>query len=336
MPESILPGSKLIDPFNRRLDYLRLSITDRCNLRCIYCQPEGLRRKLRHEEVLTYEEILRIARISLSLGIAKIRVTGGEPLVRRGVYGFLAELTDLEGLSDVSLTTNGVFLEEHIERIRKAGIRRLNISLDTLNREKYAKITGQDRFNQVWKGILAAEQMGFHPIKINIVALRGINEEEFSDFAGLTFKYPFHVRFIEFMPIGPNTDLNASALLTPEIKRRISVQGEIFPIAHESSDGPAERFRFEGAKGEIGFISALSRHFCGTCNRLRLTASGQLRVCLLSDIQFDLRKPLRSGASDRELADIFIEAVRVKPGRHLLACDRSFSGVSSQMSSIGG
>jgi GTP 3',8-cyclase len=331
-----LPNPKLIDPFNRRLNYLRISITDRCNLRCTYCQPDGLREKLPHEAILNYEEILRIARVGVELGISKIRITGGEPLVRKGVYGFLDEMSRIDGLSDISLTTNGVFLKENIDKIGKAGIHRVNISLDTLNREKYLEITGHDQFDRIWEGIQAADKKGFYPIKLNAVAIRGLNEETILDFARLTFKYPYHVRFIEYMPIGVGDRNNPSALLTPEIKKRVSELGELIPVrAEESRDGPAERYRLKGAKGEIGFISALSSHFCKTCNRLRLTASGQLRVCLLSDRQFDLKGPLRKGCSDKALAAIFLQAVKTKPSRHTLNEENS-SSVESQMSSIGG
>ena len=325
----------MIDPFNRRLNYLRISITDRCNLRCIYCQPEGLRRKLSHTEILSYEEIFRIARVGIELGISKIRITGGEPLVRKGVYDFLAELSRMDGLSDISLTTNGVFLKENIEKIRKTGIRRVNISLDTLDRHKYRQITGRDRYDAVWEGIRAADENGFYPIKLNTVALRGVNEDEFVALARLTFNHPYHVRFIEYMPMGDDHRDNPSPLLTPEIKQYVSRLGRLIPVTHQSNDGPAERYRLEGAKGEIGFISALSRHFCKTCNRLRLTASGQLRVCLLSDLQLDVKGPLRAGCSDQELAAIFVKAVQAKPSGHGLNHQKS-SLVESQMSSIGG
>ena len=325
----------MIDKYNRRLNYLRISITDRCNLRCIYCQPQGVARKLPHEEVLSYEEILRIARIGVGLGISKIRVTGGEPLVRKGVYDFLSELSDIDGLLDVSLTTNGVFLKENIDKIQSAGIGRINISIDTLDREKYKKITGLDKFDEVWEGIRLAEKSGFNPIKLNAVALRGVNDDELLEIAGLTFAHPYHIRFIEHMPIGFDSLGAAPPLLTPEIKDRISILGRLDPVGNAINDGPAERYRLKGAKGEIGFISALSKHFCYTCNRLRLTASGQLRACLLSDRQFDLKGPLRMGNTDRELAEIFLDAVHHKPSRHHLVKDDPVS-VSSRMVGIGG
>jgi len=325
----------LIDPCNRHLNYLRISITDRCNLKCIYCVPRDLIPRLSHDEILTYEEILRLVRIGIKLGITKIRVTGGEPLVRKGVYGFLSELSRIGGLSDLSLTTNGVSLKANLKKIKAAGIKRINISLDTLNRKKFQQITGLDLFNQVWQGIEMALEMGFHPIKLNIVALNGINDDELSDMARLSFDFPFHIRFIEYMPMGESQMGNGPLLLAPEIKRRISVLGNLIPVRNSVNDGPAQRYRFEGATGEVGFIHALSHHFCDRCNRLRLTARGRLRPCLLSDHHEDVKGPLRRGWSDEQLAEIFFKAVRNKPADHNLAVQNP-SRVCGQMRSIGG
>jgi len=325
----------LIDPCNRHLNYLRISITDRCNLKCIYCVPRDLIPRLSHDEILTYEEILRLVRIGIKLGITKIRVTGGEPLVRKGVYGFLSELSRIGGLSDLSLTTNGVSLKANLKKIKAAGIKRINISLDTLNRKKFQQITGLDLFNQVWQGIEMALEMGFHPIKLNIVALNGINDDELSDMARLSFDFPFHIRFIEYMPMGESQMGNGPLLLAPEIKRRISVLGNLIPVRNSVNDGPAQRYRFEGATGEVGFIHALSHHFCDRCNRLRLTARGRLRPCLLSDHHEDVKGPLRRGWSDEQLAEIFFKAVRNKPADHNLAVQNP-SRICGQMRSIGG
>ena len=325
----------LVDRYNRHLTYLRLSVTDRCNLRCVYCVPADRIRRLSHEDILRYEEILRIVGIGVSLGITKVRVTGGEPLVRKGVLDFLKALHALPALSEVTLTTNGVLLTEYIEAIQKAGVARINISLDTLQREKFENITGRDAFDQVWAGIQSALRRHFHPVKINVVALRGINEDELLDFARLTVDSPLHVRFIEYMPIGKSRMQFGPPLLVPEIKERLRSLGELKPVASSGAAGPAEQFQLAGAAGEIGFISALSHHFCSTCNRLRLTASGQLRPCLLSDQQLDLRGPLRAGASDAEVAEIFRRAVRCKPSDHNLTANEP-SGVSCQMSSLGG
>ncbi len=325
----------LVDASARYLKYLRISVTDRCNLRCLYCMPRELIPKLTHDDILTYEEILRVLKIGIRLGINKVRVTGGEPLVRRGIFAFLKTLCEEKGLQDVSLTTNGVTLEKHADEIRDAGIKRLNISLDTLDREKFKQITGRDSFNQVWQGILTAHEMGFEPLKINVVALPGVNADELEKMAALTFEYPFHVRFIEHMPIGKNHIGVSGQLLTPDIKKKIAGLGKLEPVKPGLSDGPAERFKIEGARGEVGFISALSHHFCKSCNRLRLTAGGQLRPCLLSDRQVDLKAALRGTASDDELADLFIAAVKLKQAHHGLA-DRIPAKVTGQMSSIGG
>ena len=330
-----LDDYKLIDKCNRHLNYLRISITDRCNLRCRYCVPRELIPKLSHAEILTYEEILRVVRIATRLGISKVRITGGEPLVRKGVYHFLKQLKATAGLKDVSLTTNGVLLADNLEKIQAAGISRINISLDTLSPTKYRDVTGFDEFGRVWQGIEKAHRMGFHPIKLNIVALKGINDEELVEMAKLSFQYPFHVRFIEYMPIGQSDFNTDSLLLAPEIKSRISAMGKLIPVQTVMHDGPAQRYKFEHAKGEVGFIAALSQHFCNKCNRLRLTASGQLRPCLLSDHQENLKARLRQGCSDQELADIFFRAIKHKPSDHNLAAQNP-TRVEGQMHAIGG
>ncbi len=331
-----LPELQLIDKYNRCLNYLRISITDRCNLRCIYCVPNDSRQHLPHKEILRYEEILRLVRIGVRLGISKVRITGGEPLIRKGVYDFLGQLTQIDGLSDVSLTTNGVLLKDNIKKIRSAGIKRINVSMDTLNRQKYKDITGHDMFDQVWEGIELAQKMGFNPIKINVVALNGINDDELTDIARLSFSYPFHIRFIEYMPIGtPHINNIGKQLLAPEIKKRINALGELIPVKNGVNDGPAKRYKFKGAKGEIGFIHAISKHFCNECNRLRLTASGKLRACLLSDRQEDLKGPLRRGCLDSELADVFLRAVSHKPFDHNVVCNQPVM-VAGRMSAIGG
>lgn len=330
-----MPDSKLIDRFNRNLNYLRISITDRCNLKCLYCVSQDLIPKLPSHEILSYEEILRIVRVSTRLGISKVRVTGGEPLVRKGVFHFLKELAGIEGLLDISLTTNGVLLKDNIHKIKSAGIKRINISLDTLNRDKFKQITGYDFFHQVWEGIELAQRMGFYPIKINVVPVKGLNDDELLDIARLSMDHPFHIRFIEYMPMGSNHMEIDRHLLAPEIKKHIEELGELFPVDRSTNDGPAERFKFESGKGEIGFIRPISRHFCETCNRLRLTASGQLRPCLMHDKQDDLKSILRKGCSDRELAEVFLEAVRHKPLEHTLKTDQN-AGSAVQMCAIGG
>ena len=236
-------------------------------------------------------------------------------------------------MTDLSLTTNGVLLNEHIEGIRAAGIKRLNISLDSLDREKYRRITGHDVFDRVWTNILLALDGGFSPIKLNVVALRGINEDEIVRLARLSMDYPFHVRFIEQMPIGkPSTQ--TSPVRVPEIKALVQSLGELIPITKIANDGPAERYRLKDSKGEIGFISPVSSHFCASCNRLRLTSDGRLLTCLLSDISEDIKTPLRLGLLDNDLAEVFLRTVVRKPFAHpetLTPCHQP-----EQMVSIGG
>jgi cyclic pyranopterin phosphate synthase len=328
----------LIDNYNRQLNYLRVSITDRCNLRCIYCAPQGMIPKISHEDVLRYEEILRVVIVGARLGITKVRITGGEPLVRKGVYTFLEDLNRIEGLQDISLTTNGVLLKANAQRLWSAGVRRINVSLDTLERKKYQQITGYDMFDRVWQGIETAQALGFNPIKLNIVALKGFNEDEFADFANLTRTYPFHIRFIEYMPIGRSPLKTEDHILAPEIEARLRAIGDLVPLERQANDGPAQRCKLKGAQGEIGFIRPISQHFCKECNRLRLTANGHLRPCLLSDEQFDLRGPLRSGCHDDEIAALFLKAVQHKHERHHLSLDSSdpSEAVADPMSGIGG
>jgi cyclic pyranopterin phosphate synthase len=338
--ENIINGEmevdgELVDREKRHLNYLRISITDRCNLRCLYCVPEGRIPKLDHDDILSYEEILRLVNIAIGLGIRKVRVTGGEPLVRKGVIDFLAQLTRIRELEDVSLTTNGVLLAHNARRIFDAGIQRINISLDSLDSKKYAKITGYDQFDKVWAGIDRALEVGFTPIKINVVAMRGINDDEILDFGRLSLDHPFHIRFIEYMPIGTSRTRSRDQILTPEIMEIIATIGELIPVDSGRTDGPARRYRIAGAQGEIGFISALSHHFCNRCNRLRLTADGQLRACLLSDHHEPLKELLRHGGSDEQLADIFRKAVQQKAARHQL-CPDGKTTVNGQMQGIGG
>ncbi len=328
--------SLLIDRFDRKLSYLRVSITDRCNLKCMYCTPPHTHiHWLSHREILRYEEILRIIRIGVRMGISKVRITGGEPLVRKGVYDFLAELNQIPGISDISLTTNGVLLKDNLEKLKDAGIRRLNISLDTLSREKYRQITGMDAFGNVWEGIEKAHDLGFHPIKINTVAMKGVNDREFIDIARISLSRPFHMRFIEYMPIGDAGQDRDRQMLAPEIMKLLSDVDDILPVEKDTRDGPAERYRFRKGMGEIGFIRPLSHHFCAQCNRLRLTASGGLRPCLLSDRQIDIKTPLRNGAADNELENVFLQAIRQKPLEHHLNEEQG-EKVKDIMSSIGG
>jgi len=323
----------LIDQCQRQLNYLRVSITDRCNLRCIYCRTgPTVFQMLQHSDILSYEEILRIIKSAIPLGVNKVRITGGEPLVRRGVFSFLQELTSLSGLEDISFTSNGILLERHIQDIIDTGIHRINISLDTLNPEKYQTITGANRWHQVWNGLIAALEAGLHPIKLNVVAMNGINDDEWSALAQLTQKYPFWVRFIELMPVGQSDLFTRRWVSAETIKKNIENHfGPLITVQRNVHDGPASRFKLDSGLGEIGFIHAISNHFCQTCNRIRLTANGHLRACLLSDKTIDMRTPIRNGCADSDIQDLLMAAVKLKPRSYV-----NQNTVADQMVRIGG
>ncbi len=333
------PG-ELVDMFSRTISYLRLSLTDRCNLRCVYCMPEDDEHKLQllqHEELLSFEELLRIVKLVVGMGMNKLRLTGGEPLVRRGVMDFIRSLADIEGLDEIRLTTNGVLLHEKAEGLYDAGIRKLNISLDTMKPERFKKITGSDLFDQVWQGIETAGRLGFD-VKINVVAMKGVNDDEFVDFARLAVEKPYQVRFIEFMPVGDHSTWNeASYISSTDLKKRIGRLGKLEQLPGCRMDGPARVYSItadDGSKGKIGFISPISHHFCDTCNRLRLTSAGRLRACLLHDREADLKMLLRGGAGDDEIRALIRQTILDKPKGHTLAEDQL--KCSGQMSRIGG
>jgi cyclic pyranopterin phosphate synthase len=326
----------LLDQYHRPINYLRLSVTDRCNLRCIYCMSEKGVSFVDHGEILTYEEMLRIVKLCVRKGIRKVRVTGGEPLVRRGIIPFLERLGRIQGLEEISLTTNGIKLKSFARDIRRCGICRINISMDTLRPERFHRITRRDLFKQVWEGIEEAAAVGLYPLKINVVAMCGINDDEILDFARLTYEKPFHIRFIEKMPVDEsNAATRQTFLSTEDIVSEISTLGTLRPLNSGRLDGPARRFALKGAAGEIGFIGALSHEFCDTCNRLRLTADGQLRGCLFSDRQNDLKTPLRQGKRDEDLLKLITNTILNKPGRHALRNGHPRKCVRT-MNSIGG
>lgn len=321
---------------NRIINYLRLSITDRCNLRCMYCMPEEGIDFIPHGEILTYEEILHLVRISIQSGIRKVRLTGGEPLVRKGFIGFLDSLCNIEELNEITLTTNGVLLKDFAAEIRDCGICRINISLDSLKPERFFHVTGRDCFDKVWEGIQEVERLGFNPIKINVVAMKGMNDDEILDFARLTLEKPFHIRFIEYMPLGENNSWNSQKFIpTKEIFDRILTLGDLKPVMHNPSDGPAERYVLEGSKGEIGFIGALSNHFCDSCNRLRLTAEGHLRSCLFSDKETDIKTPLRNGQGDAHILSMIRRTIENKTKNYEIMRPEQRKCIR-HMSSIGG
>lgn len=293
-----------------------------------------------HEDILRYEEIIRIVSVAVGIGLVKVRVTGGEPLVRRGFIDFIAALKKINGLKDISLTTNGILLEEFARNIFAAGICRINVSLDSLNKDKYFRITNGGNLDAVLRGIVRAEEVGFFPIKINTVAIKGFNDDEVLDFARLAVNKPFQVRFIELMPVGQaNLDCREDYMPTKQIIQKISERYELEKIKDKKnkSDGPAKIFKIKGGRGEIGFINPVSDHFCSTCNRLRLTSDGKLRVCLLNEEEIDLKKALRENCSDKELEKLIRDAILLKPKQHDLVCtENSLKKCYRNMSEIGG
>ena len=325
----------LRDKFERVIDYLRISITDRCNLRCVYCMPKSGVKLFGHREILTYEEIVRIAGIAAALGVKKIRITGGEPLTRKNISFLISSLKTINGIEDISLTTNGILLEKLAGELADSGLDRVNISLDTLRPDRYREITRGGEIVSVLKGIDAAEQAGLLPIKINMVPVRHLNDDEIADFARMTLTTPRHVRFIEFMPIGSRDLWNYERCIsTDELKRTVEKIGPLVPVRIRKM-GPARYFRFDGVPGVIGFISALTHHFCGDCNRLRLTADGRLRPCLFSETEIDLKLALRSRSSDKEIERLLRLSIEVKPEGHNIGQRNDLSSLRN-MSRIGG
>jgi cyclic pyranopterin phosphate synthase len=322
--ETILPG---------QINYLRVSITDRCNLRCFYCTPWGGWEKLPCQEILRYEEMLHLAGVAAGVGIKKLRVTGGEPLMRRGVLEFIRRLRQVPGIEEVCLTTNGVRLAELAPDLFATGLRHLNLSLDSLRRDRYRELTGFDRFGDVTAGLEAAAALGFHPIKINCVVLKDLNDDELLDFARLTRDHPYQVRFIEFMPTVAEARWRRHFLPIAEIRQRLAALGPLEAVTSSATAGPARTFRIPGFWGELGFISSVSDHHCPTCNRLRLTAAGWLRPCLFAASELDIKGPLRQGASDEALAQLFREAIRLKG---CVAPALASSRLPRSMVSIGG
>jgi cyclic pyranopterin phosphate synthase len=293
----------------------RVSITDRCNLRCRYCMPEEGVEFVEHAQILRYEEIERIIQVALQLGIVKIRLTGGEPLVRKGVVDFAARLSQLQGLQKLSLTTNGVLLSQYAISLKQAGINYLNISLDTLNKEKFSRITRFDQLTAVLDGIGEAKKAGFSLIKVNVVSRRGVNDNELFDFVEFSDTYDIALRFIEYMPFFGNKWEQNGFLPSRELIERLERRYVLIPLDEDPS-APARTYKIPDHRGSIGFISSVSESFCAACNRLRLTADGYLRPCLHGNIEIDVKGPMRRGASDEEIADLFQEAVNKKPTSH--------------------
>ncbi len=326
----------LKDRYQRVINYLRISVTDRCNLRCRYCMPDEGIPLIDHEDILTYEEILRLARIYARAGISKIRITGGEPLVRKGVVDFIGQLGNIPGIEDLSMTTNAVLLKPFVYLLKQAGLKRINISLDTLDSGKFKLITRRDKFHAVWAGIEESLRAGLNPVKINVVTINGTNHTEVLDFAILTQRLPLTVRFIEYMPTGCDNWNPDLVLPASRIKELIEAElGPLVPVEHKGHRGPAVCYRFKHTPGEIGFINPVSSHFCDTCNRIRLTPDGHLRTCLFSDNEIHLKPYLRGRASDQEILDALYQALADKPMKHHLDTIQ-FKKCQRTMSAIGG
>jgi len=321
----------LIDPYGRKIDYLRVSITDRCNLRCAYCVPgKGVELVPRHQ-VLRHEEIIEIAKIAISCGIKRIRITGGDPLVKRDVVKLIGSLANIEGLEDLSLTTNGILLSKYARDLYSAGLKRINIGCDTLDEVKFSKLTQGGDLKKVISGIDAAKQAGFSPIKLNVVLLKGINEDEVLDFALLAKDFPLIVRFIELMPISPKKIFKEERFLSLIFaKNKLERLGTLRPTNSITGAGPANYFEIKGFLGKFGLIPTMTDHFCSTCNRLRLTADGKLRPCLFSSFEIDLKEPLRSGASFSKIKALFYKAAEAKEKERNLRRE-DFGRVMSQI-----
>lgn len=306
----------LIDSFGRKIDYLRISLTDRCNLRCVYCMPgAGIIHKSQGE-LLSFEEIIRIVKIMAGLGVDKIRLTGGEPLLRKGVVGLVESLSRIEGISDIAMTTNGILLKEYAASLKQAGLKRLNISLDSLHQERYSLITRQGSLERVLEGIEEAQKAGISPIKINVLLLDGMDKDEIIDFLRLSIDNSLHVRFLEFMPVNSfykiDSFISARDVIDIARKRFALEDAAIY------GNGPAEVFKIKNALGTFGVISPMSSKFCFECNRLRLTSDGFLKPCLHSALKINLRDHLRKGIKDENLAEHIKSAVAQKPKEHNL------------------
>ncbi|MCL6120559.1 MAG: GTP 3',8-cyclase MoaA [Deltaproteobacteria bacterium] len=322
--------NNLVDGYGRRLTYLRISVTDRCNLRCVYCMPESGVSIMKHEDIISYEDILRLVRILSRHGLNKVRITGGEPLARKGLIGFVQKLSEIKDISDISMTTNGILFDKYAHGLFDAGLKRINISLDSLNEEKFKRITRTGRLETVLKNIELAKKIGYNPIKINTVLIRGINDDEIIDFVNFARKFELNLRFIEYMPIGGNI---ADAVSSREIEEKIQLEFDDFKpkkskikynnVSGENVyekklsvyDGVSRIFGFDGNDAVIGFISPMSEHFCGGCNRLRLTASGNLRLCLFYDDEYNIKDILKE-SDDEIVFEKISNIVKLKHFKH--------------------
>lgn len=305
------------DKYDRDINYLRVSVTDRCNLRCRYCMPEEGVDNLGHYTILSLEDLARLIKVSTSAGIRKVRLTGGEPLVRKNIGQLISYISQVAGIDDIAITTNGILYSAMARELRDAGLKRVNISLDTLSEAKYRFITRRGDLKDVRAAIFSALEMEMHPVKLNTVIIAGFNDNEIMDFARLAYDYPLHIRFIEFMPIGDLHFWKKERMISiDQVKNQVEQKYELQVDKTVKGNGPAKNYRLVGGQGSIGFITPMSNHFCGECNRIRMTADGKLRGCLYDKSEIDLKTAIQSEASDEELKQLFIKAIEMKPERH--------------------
>jgi len=323
------------DRFGRSISYLRISLTDHCNLRCVYCMPEDMSFRP-SDELMQDEEVLLFVRLFAQLGFHKFRLTGGEPTIRAHIVDLVREITLTPGVRSLTMTTNGVLLSRLAHPLAEAGLSRVNISLDTLDPKKFRHLTRWGKLEDVWEGIVAAEDAGLTPVKINAVVVQDYNESDVVDVARLTLEYPWQVRFIEMMPFAGDTSLQTNQLVTAESVQGIitSALGDLTMVNGGKLDGEARLYRLSGAKGDLGFISSVTQPFCASCTRARLTADGRLRLCLLREGEVDLLSPLRAGASLNDLRQIILDGIWEKPWGHGL--DEGLIPLNRVMSEIGG
>ncbi|MGL5514398.1 MAG: GTP 3',8-cyclase MoaA [Sporomusa sp.] len=309
----------MFDNYARNIDYLRVSITNRCNLRCKYCMPETGIEDIGHDNILTLEEIVRLIRVAASMGIRKVRLTGGEPLVRKNITKLIADIANIPNINDIAITTNGILFAGMAEQLRSAGLTRVNFSLDSLDPATFKYITSRGDLGDVIRSIAKAVDLGMAPVKINTVVMKGINDHEILDFVALAQNMPLHVRFIEFMPVGDLPFYNTDRVVTvQEVRTIIEQKYQLQGGAAIQGNGPAKSYQIYGGLGTVGFISAMSDHFCTECNRIRVTADGKLRGCLFGKQEINVKMALKNCTGNEKVADLFGKAIREKPLRHLM------------------
>lgn len=330
-------GEDMLDGYKRIIDYLRISVTDRCNFRCKYCMPPQGIQLLNSQEILSYEELLRIITVLGQHGVSKIRITGGEPLLRSGIVDFLSRIRKIDAIQDLSMTTNGSLLSQNhmAQRLKQAGLDRINISMDTTNSMRFAYITGQGQLQQVLAGVKSALEAGLHPVKLNVVVTEALSDSDISYFINQVYQSPIAIRFIEYMPIGEKT--MGQKVSIAMVKNRVGLQGQgiLEPVMNIEGNGPARYYRLPGAQGMFGFITPMSEHFCHSCNRVRLTADGKIKSCLLSNHEVDIKALLRRGCDDEDIYRLFAKALKIKQLQHSLGYEEQ-SSVRRPMVRVGG